>query len=87
MDALIDSEDGSRRMGMIRGGHSTGINVLAHLVEHLAEVGKFLRLGKLASCAAATVEITITKGDHLADLPSAFNVASALAAHANTGHS
>ncbi len=86
VNALIHGADGSWGMGVIRGRHSTGINVLAHLVEHLAEVGKFFRLRKLAGCATATVEITITKRDHLADLPGTFNIASALAAHADTGH-
>ena len=74
-------------MGVIRGRHGAGINVLAHLVEHLAEVGKLLGLGPFLGRATAAIEITITKRNHLTNLAGAANVADTFAAHSDAGHS
>ena len=87
VNALVHRADGGRRVGVIRGGHGAGIDVLAHLVEHLAEVGKLLGLGPFLSRAAAAIEITITKRNHLANLASTTYVATAFAAHSDAGHS
>ena len=86
VDALVHRADGGRRVGVIRGGNGAGIDVLAHLVEHLTEVGELLSLGPFLCRAAAAIEITITQCNHLANLASATYVATAFAAHSDAGH-
>ena len=73
-------------MGVIWGGHGAGIDVLAHLVEHLAEVGKLLGLRPFLSRTTAAIEIAITKRNHLTNLAGTANVAATFTTHTDASH-
>ena len=76
-----------RGVGVVGRADGHRVDALAHLVEHLAEVGVALGLGKpLLAGVVQRAFVDVADGDHVAGVAGVARIARALAANADAGH-
>jgi len=60
-----------------------GVDLIAHLVEHFAEVMKLLRAREAGGAGREVLVVNVADGDHIAVLARVFGIARALARDAD----
>ena len=85
MFAHAHGHGGGGGMCVIRSADHHAINILAHFLEHLAEIVVLFRLGELLTLLAKGIVIHIADGNHIAELSCLINVTATLATHTHAG--
>ncbi len=83
--ADLDRHHGGDGVGVIGRGDGDGVDLLAHLVEHLAEVGELSGLGVLGGFGVEALLVDVADGDEVGVLGGLLAVAVAFAADADAG--
>ena len=84
--AHLHGHDGGRGVRVVGRADRHGVDLLAHLVEHLAVVDvTFWPSGTSRACRLASVLVDVAEGDDVAEVAGLVDVAGALAADADAG--